>query len=304
VASDEAVVKADLPLVYRLAQALLIGSFWLLPASGWAHVGWQVAAGWAGGAFVLVGVRRARLADALPWYLLAGGVLINSSGILVEEILERYFHITTSPTLADAFFFGLYPPLIASLAVLVYRRSAGQVFESLMPSTLMSAVFTMGLGLFAWEFIAWQPSGGHAITLLKRIVVTAYPLADLTVVAFMLRLIFGGGARTPASALIVAAVTGLLGADIVWAVFLRSGVEPEPGTRRLLETLAMAAFALVGTAALHPSMPDVAPRVQRDAVAARSTGPAWATIAVSGLAAPAVLLVEALLDTLYHVNGP
>jgi len=295
-------VQPSLLVPYLISQVALIGIYAAIPGSGWLHVMWEVGVGWLGATFVLVGVRRARLAHALPWYLLAAGVFLNSSGILVEEILDRFFNINASPTLADAFFFGLYPPLIGGLAVLVYRRTAGQMLGALMPSTLMSAVFTVGLGLFAWEFIVWQPSGGHDVSFLKRMVITAYPLGDLTVIAFMLRLLFGGGSRAPAFALIVAAVCGLLAADITWAVFLRSGVEPEAGTRRLLEMLAMAAFALVGSAALHPSMRDVAEHTRPDN-GGRSTAPAWATIAVSGLSAPAVLLVEALLDSLYHVNG-
>jgi hypothetical protein len=296
-------VRADLFLIYLVAQALLVGTYAVIPAAGWSHVAWQVLAGWSSAAFVVIGVRRARLGHALPWYLLAAGVFLNSTGILVEQILDRYFNITTSPTLADAFFFGLYPPLIAGLAVLVYRRSAGQLIGALMPSTLMSAVFTIGLGLFAWEFIVWQPSGGHHVSFLKRMVITAYPLADLTLIAFLLRLLFGGGARSPAFAMIVAAVCGFLAADIAWAVFLRGGVEPEPGTRRMLEMIAMGAYALVGVAALHPRMREVAELTAKDR-GKRGTGPAWATIAVSGLSAPAVLLVEALLDSLYHVNGP
>ena len=71
----------------------------------------------------------------------------------------------------------------------------------------------------------------------------------------------------------------------------------------MLEMIAMGAYALVGVAALHPRMREVAELTAKDR-GKRGTGPAWATIAVSGLSAPAVLLVEALLDSLYHVNGP
>jgi hypothetical protein len=287
---------------YTAAQIGLIVAYAFLPHQGWLHVVWQVAVDWTSAVFVVIGARQVRSEQRLPWLLIAAGIFLNSSGLLVEEILARVYNITAGPTLTDAFFLALYPPLIVSLGFVVYRRTAGQALGALLPSTVMSLVFTVGVGLFAWEFIVWQPSSGQTITFLKRAVVTAYPIADLALIAFVLRLLFGGGGRGPAITLVVIAVCALLAGDIAWAVFLRSGFEPDAGTSKLLAMAGMGAFALMGGAARFAST--LVLDAPGEPGHRGSHLPAWAMLAASSLSAPAVLLVEVLLDHLYHVSGP
>ena len=293
-------VTPNLFVGYAAVQAALIGVYFLLPAEGWLHIGWQVAVGWAGALFVLLGVRRARLAGALPWYLFAAGIFLNASGLLVEELLGRFFHVTASPSAADVFWLALFPGLLGGLAGLVHKRSAGESAAVIMRNTIMSLLFTLGVGLFAWEWIVWQQEI-QGTTLLRRVVVTAYPLGDLAVIAFVLRLLFGGGARSLSFRLIVLSIACFLGADIAWAYFLRSGTVPGPDVRQLLEMTSMGAFALMGAAALHPSMREVA--LPADGRKLRVGPAAWAALAVSASAAPALIGLEAILDRLYHVSG-
>jgi len=256
-----------------------------------------VIVGLAGGACALVAARRQRGAEALPWYLFGSGILCNASGILVEELLKKFMGVHTTPNGADIFWLALYPGFIVGLAMLVYRRSSSQETGTMVLSALMSAGFSVGLGLLAWEFIMWQQQS-H-ITFLKRVVVTAYPLADLVVVALTLRLLFSGGSRSPALLLVVGSVGCFLAADVGWAVILRNGFEPSHAVWHLLEMSSMTAFALMGAAAAQPSMAEVA----APASPTRRRGALWATLAVSTLTAPAVILLEALLDRAYSVAG-
>jgi hypothetical protein len=295
-------VTPDLFVGYAMAQALAIVVFVLVPTAGWSHVVWQVTIGGAGAVFVVVGVRRARLAGALPWYLFGASTLLCASGVLVEALLDRFFGITASPNLADLFWLALYPGLLGGLASLVYRRSAGQSAGAIMGSTLMSALFTIGVGLFAWESIVWR-TGDQSVDLLKRLIVTAYPLGDLAVLAFVLRLLFAAGARSLAFGLIVLSIACHLAADIAWAYFLRSGTEPEPGVRQILEATSLAAHALMGAAALHRSMREVALPAPGAGEQPRTSPVAWVALAVSASAAPALVALEAILDRLYHVTG-
>src|SRR5262249_24949861 len=198
--------------------------------------------------FVLVGMRRFRPEGKVAWYALSAGVFLNAAGLLVEVIGERCFNIMTAPGPADLFFLSLFPGLIIALGTMVYRRSACEDTPALVLNTLVRAMIAIALSIVAWEFIVWQTHTDPHLSFAKRVVVTAYPLGDLMVLALVLRLVFAGGARNAAFALIVLALAFFLGADIGWAGLLRSGTTPSPMLRRLLEMASMGAFALVGAA--------------------------------------------------------
>ena len=63
--------------------AVAAGAFSFVPANTWQHDLWQVAVGWAAAATVIVSVRCRRATGTAAWYLFAGGVFLNASGILV-----------------------------------------------------------------------------------------------------------------------------------------------------------------------------------------------------------------------------
>jgi len=295
------VVESKLLRLYAAGQVLSIAAFFFIPIEGWLHAFWQVGVGWAGATFVLVGMRRLRPEGKLAWYALSAGVFLNASGVLVEMIGARFFHVTSAPSPADLFFLSLFPGLIVALGTMVYRRSACEDPMALLMNTVVCALVAIALAIVAWEFIVWQTHTDPHLSLGKKVIVTAYPLGDLIVLALLLRLVFAGGARNAAFGLIVLALVCFLGADIGWAGLLRSGRTPGPVVRHLLEMASMGAFALVGAAALHPAVRKIGkgdeevhpPRLHARRVA----------LAVSILTAPVVLLAQALLDHWHAVTS-
>jgi hypothetical protein len=287
-------VESKLLRWYAAGQALAIAAFFFVPIAGWLHTIWQVSVGWTGAFFVLVGLRRFRPQSALTWWALSASVFLNAGGLLVEMIGERYFGIYTTPSTADLFFLSIFPGLIIGLGSLVYRRSATEDLGALLINTFVCAMVSGALAIVAWEFIVWQTNIDPTITMAKRMVVTAYPLGDLILMALVLRLVFAGGARNAAFALMVAALCAFLGADIGWAGFLRSGKSPGDSGRHLLEMSSMLAFALLGAAALHPAVRNIG-RLQ-SAADPRLRLLRWVALLVSILTAPAMLLAQALLD--------
>ena len=285
---------------YLAAQAVAIGAFFFAPVGGWLHPLWQVTVGWASAVAVVVGVRRSRPPASLAWCALGAGVFLNASGLLVEHIGEQFFGALDSPNLSDVFFLGIFPCFIFGLGALVWRRSAGETLPSVLLNTVLSALLAAALSLVAWEFIVWQTQTDPSLRLAKRLIVTAYPLGDLVLLALMMRLLLARGGRQVAFVLVVLSMCFFLGADIGWAGILRQGVQPGPQTRKLLEMSSMAAFSLVGAAALHPSVERVA-RVD-EAVHPGWAGVRWATLVVSVLTAPAVLATQALLDGWYSLS--
>jgi hypothetical protein len=295
------VVESRLLRLYAAGQVLSILAFFFIPIEGWVHALWQVGVGWAGATFVLIGMRRFRPEGKIAWYALSAGVFLNAAGLLVEMIGVRFFHITSAPGPADLFWLSLFPGLIIALGTMVYRRSACEDITALLLNTMVCAAVATALAIVAWEFIVWQTHTDPHLTIGKRMVVTAYPLGDLIVIALVLRLVFAGGARNSAFALIVLALVCFLGADIGWAGLLRSGKTPGPLLRRLLEMASMGAFALVGAAALHPAIRRIGRGDEEEQpvhVTAR-----WVALIVSILTAPVVLLAQALLDRWHAVSS-
>jgi hypothetical protein len=287
-------VQSKLLRGYSVGQALSIAAFFFIPVESWLHALWQVAVGWAGAAFVLVGLRRFRPEGTLTWYALSASVFLNASGLLVEVIGERFFGIYSTPSAADLFFLSLFPGLILGLGSLVYRRSAAEDLGALLINTFVCAMVSGALAIVAWEFIVWQTNTDSTLTIAKRMVVTAYPLGDLILIALVLRLVFAGGARNAAFVLMVVALCFFLGADIGWAGLLRSGKSPGNTGRHLLEMASMSAFALLGAAALHPAVKKFG-RAEQPADP-RLRALRWVALLVSILTAPGMLLAQALLD--------
>jgi two-component system chemotaxis sensor kinase CheA len=238
---------------YATAQAIALALFFFVPLEGWLHVAWQVMVGWAGAAFVLVGVRRHRPAGLLAWYFFATGVFLNTTGILVAQILGNPSQIVSGPTVADAFWLGLFPNLAAGMAVLIRHRTIAKDWASLVDA----AIITTGFGLLAWVFVIRPEASDANLTILTRTTAIAYVVGDLVILGMMVRLVLGGGTHSMAFRLMVTGLLSMLSADIGWAVVNQLGVTPPPAVQHLLEMASMTTFVLFGASAVHPSTPAV-----------------------------------------------
>ncbi|MDQ2856243.1 MAG: response regulator, partial [Acidobacteriota bacterium] len=241
---------------YLGVMAVAAGAFFFVPANTWQHDLWQVALGWAAAAAVIVSVRCRRPSGTAEWYLFAGGVFLNASGILVAWILPRVFGVSTtrSPTLADIFWLGLYPCLITGMALLIRRMTTRRDKTPLVDTSTI----TTGLALLSWVCVIRPLASDPTLSLLARMDVIAYPIGDVIVLALMVRLLLGGGKRNPAFRLLLGSLLCFLGADIGWAIVNQLTLFPDLIVQRLLEMISLIAYILVGAAALHPSVVDMA----------------------------------------------
>jgi diguanylate cyclase len=295
-------VKSRGWLAYVAAQALLIAVFLFLPASGW-RVALEVAVGWTGAAVILAGSVRHRLEARLVWRLLAAGVFLNASGILVDHII-KILRGQGAPvgSLPDLFYLGIFPCLIAGLSILVYRRSVSDRAEGngLVMDTIVSTVITSAIGVVAWELVIGPQPVADNVDFLTRAIVLSYPLGDLIVIALLLRLFMLADLRNLAFCLMLASLLCFLGADVGWAVVVQSGTSASQPVQSLLKATSLSAFALMGAAVWHPS---IARLVQPPAEMRGGMKKAlWASLALSVLTAPLVLLIEAVFDRVY--GGP
>lgn len=274
--------------VYLAGHILAILAFYFVPNDSLAHSVWQVTVGWSAAIFAIVAMRRLRPEGAATWYLCAIGVFLNTTGILVATLLERVFHVSGDPTLADAFYLGIFPTTGVGLALLIRRRKSEHSWATAVDTTII----VTGLALLSWVFLIGPNAGDVRRTLAARAVVSAYPVGDLVILAMMVRLALGGGGRNPALLLTFGALFCFLGADIGWAVIHQLGLSPGRTLQWALESSSLMAFTLVGAAALHPSVTDLArPSAARLEGLSRLL---LAGLTAASLIAPAVLGYQAL----------
>jgi diguanylate cyclase (GGDEF)-like protein len=274
---------------FVLAQALAITAFFFVPHGGWLHVLWQVAIGWTSAAFVVVGVRRHRPASALAWYLLGFGVLMNATGTLVEGIETNALLVDVYPSAADLFWAGLYPAFIAGMVLLI-RPPGGRRGWTMLVET---GTIITGLGLLAWVLVIRPQAFDPLLTMTGRAATIVYPVSDLVLLAMTVRLLLGGGHSSIAFRLVLASLLALLISDVGWTVFSLRGLAPGPTAHHLLAMIFDVAYALIGAAALHPSIRGAA--VATPAGREQRLSPALlAGLTIASLVAPALLITQAL----------
>ena len=238
---------------YLGVASVVIGAYFFSPAGTWLQTIWACLVGVAASTAILVGIRSHRPGTTVAWVLFAAGLSLNASGTLVETIMGRVLHVETFPSVADVFYFGLYPTLVAGLVLLIRRRSASRDWGTLVDATTV----TTGLGLLSWVFMIHPAISDSSLGLLGHVVSVAYPVGDVVLLAMMMRLLLGAGSRNGAFLLIAGSLLLFLGGDAAWAVVNQIGWEPTVVPEHLLQMNFLVAYTLFGAAGLHPSVREV-----------------------------------------------
>jgi signal transduction histidine kinase len=230
---------------------------------------------YAAAAAVVTGIRINRPADRWPWYLIAIALLALGTGdsLLYSPLRE----------LADVCFFGAYVALTVALLRLVRRRSQGRD----VPALLDALVVTIGLGVVSWQFLMVPYARDPALSLDQKLTSILLPLADVVLLAVLMRLWSGGGQRPAAYWLLGFSVVALLAADTAFGVVSLQG-PLFPGTP--IDAGFIGFLLGCAAAALHPSMAAVA--VPGAPAAPRRPG--WRLVLLGGAAvlAPTVQMLE------------
>ena len=249
-------------------------------ARGAAYLGLAVSSVGA----MVVGIRRNRPESAAAWYVLTAGVGVFLLGDCAFYFYKLVRHVERPfPSIADAFFLGSYPILIAGLLLLIRRRNPGGDRTSLIDACMIAT----GMALLTEVYLI-APTLADSAPWLERAISVSYPLADVALLAVAARLTMTTGSRRPAYWLLVVALLSLLAADIGYAVNQLTGTF-ELGSP--FDAGWMGFYFFSGLAALHPSMATIA-----DAGPERGDRSARRRLGVLGvvvLVAPAVLAVEA-----------
>ncbi len=243
----------------------------------------QAVIGLSAGVATLVGVAHYRPAHRAPWYLLAGAVVSYAVGLTFFYLYHSMLHNASYPAPADLFYVAFYLPAATAMVLFVRQRTPGWDLVGMVDA----GILVVGAGLLSWVFLISPSAYAADVPLPTRLVSMAYPMLDLLMVAVTARLLLGAGVRTTAFRLVSGFVLLFLVADTTYGVRSLQGPY-EPGVD--LFVLWFTAMALLGAAALHPSMRRLD---ERSAAVAPSAGPGrLALLAAASLIAPAVLAIQ------------
>jgi diguanylate cyclase (GGDEF)-like protein len=234
-------------------------------------------------AAILVGVRRHQPRSAVAWYLMAGAQSLWVVADTIFAVQTDVLHVTTFPSIADAFYLAGYPVFAASLALLVKRRSGAR--RDLGP-VLDSATVTAGLCLLSWELLARPTIESLHHSAGAAAVAAAYPAMDILLVAALVRLVSTPGGRSTAFRYLLTALLLLIAADTLAAAFDLYSTSQFGG----VDYLYLFSYVAWGASALHPSMTALSDPTSSPEI--RFRGSRLVAVVLATLISPAILAVH------------
>jgi diguanylate cyclase len=232
---------------------------------------------------ILIGIRRYQPRAKAAWYLMAAGqwlwVMADTSFNWQQDVL----HVTTFPTVSDAFYLLGYPTFAVGLALMVKGRTRSR--RDLGP-LLDSATVTAGLSLLSWVLLARPTIDSLHHSPGAAAVAAAYPAMDILLVGALVRLIATPGGRSLAFRLLLAALMLLIAADTLSVAFDLFATNTVSG----VEYLWLFSYVAWGAAALHPSMMKLSEPVVT--LEMRFRGIRLVAVCVATLIAPALLAMH------------
>ena len=237
--------------LYLGPMGLLTGGYVLagLLGPGWLHSGLVFnLLGGCSVAGLIVGAKSSSPKRRLPWYLLAlGQTMFVTSDVLAYNYERLFGSALRFPSVADSFHLAFYPFLVGGMLLLIHERE-----EDSDRSALIDALtVTLALATLLWVYLISPYANDHTMSLFRRLASIGYPAMDILVVGVLARMAAGSHRREPAFAFMLSGVAVLLLSDAVYGWRLLEGhFSPGPATAAGWAVF----YALLGTAAMHPSM--------------------------------------------------
>ena len=234
---------------------------------------------------IVAGTRLHRPGARLPWYLFALGQVLFVAGDVIYYTYPHVFHTDVPfPSVADAFYLGVYPCLIAGLLLLIRHRNPGRDRASMIDASIIAT----GLGLLSWVFLMAPYARDPSLSVFAKLIAIGYPLMDVLLLMVCVRLTVASGSRTPAFYMLVLSIVSLLTVDSIYGL-IELNADYETGA--LLDAGWLAYYFLWAAAALHPSMRTLSEPLPETET--RLTKRRLVLLAAASLLAPALQLAQA-----------
>ena len=263
------------------AGVLATTGHYLLPEGGLAASLAYNVIGLLSALAILVAVRLHRPDRPAMWYWFAAGQIVFVIGDLTYSYYLFVLEQEPYPSVADVFYLASYPMLVTGLLLLLRSRrsTAGDLVDA--------AIVATGLGLVFWVFVLHPVAADAAASALERATSTAYPAADVLLLALLARLFTDAGARTTSVRLLGLAAALLLAADTAFSLI---PLYLEDASTHPTDPMFLLSYVVWAAAALHPSMADASGQ----AVPNRLGRARLALFGVCALLAPLMLFVPSV----------
>jgi diguanylate cyclase (GGDEF)-like protein len=232
---------------------------------------------------IFIGVRRYRPRAKAAWFVMAAGQTLWVLADTTFNWQQDVGHVTTFPTVSDAFYLLGYPVFAIALGLLVKERSRAR---SELGPMMDSATVTAGLSLLSWVVLARPTIESMHHSVYAAGVAAAYPAMDILLIAGLVRLVSSPGGRSPAFRFLLTALVLLISADTLSVAFDLFSTN----TVSAVEYLWLFSYVAWGAAAVHPSMASLSNPVLN--VDIRFRGMRLLAVVVATLIAPALLAVH------------
>ncbi|HLI24422.1 MAG TPA: PAS domain S-box protein, partial [Acidimicrobiales bacterium] len=242
------------------------------------------------------GIRAHRPPDALAWWLAFGALLLFLAASGVDD-LEQWLYAghVPYPSASDPISLASYlMGIAAGLAFLRHRSRRAD------PTRLVDAgVVTAGVAALVWAMVVVPDLQDRASTLLARGTNVVFDVLALVLLAIVVRLAVGPGARNASWYWLATAVASLLASDLALVAWSTSqGSAP---LEIVTTGLATWTCASVAAAAMHPSMVRLTEPLDED-ISPMTMGRVGVMVG-SALVVPAIVLLEGGTSTYLSTVG-
>jgi diguanylate cyclase len=250
---------------------------------------WYAAVGLALVLAAYLGLRSRRPVRSTSWALVLAGYAGWLVGDLLAVVERDVFHVTTYPVPSDAVQFGAFGLVAAGFLLMARDRRGARDRTTL----LDAAIIATGVGVVALVFVVEPIAADTSIGAFAKTVCAAYPIADVFLLAIVLRVWMTPAARSVAVSLLTGSMALTFAGDALWhlSMVATGGYAAWVVT----EMLWLGAYALLAFAAWAPSMRHLAETLPEPEVTGSMTR--RLVLLAAGLALPAVALIA---DGLLH----
>jgi diguanylate cyclase (GGDEF)-like protein len=245
-------------------------------------------------AAIVVGIRRNRPSNVVPWVLLAVGVLSWTLGDTIWAGLVATGR-EPFPSVADVLYLVGYPLFAGCLFQMTRSRNPAGDRTGALDAAIVGVVALFVLGVALIEPSIQAADGAVA----EALVAAAYPVGDLLLLIQLVHLRSAGLHRHASMRLLVGAMGITLLADLLYQMALYDAWLA--ANVHLLDILWMVAYLLFGAAAMHPSMIATTARQPRLSVVGSLTTGQLGVIALAAATIPLTVFVEVVAGRPPHL---
>jgi diguanylate cyclase (GGDEF)-like protein len=272
-------------IIYLLVGSLATVGYFLLPSATTQDV-FIVLVDLSSVAAIAAGVRIHKPKYPLPWYLLAGGMVLTGGA---DGLWAIYFSKVEIPhaSVVDVLYVCSIPCFVVGL-LLLGKGGFGRKGINLVDPLIIGTGVGMLLRVLLLDPEGYVPT----LALLERLLALTYLLVYVVLTTIVVLPLFIPAKRSPALYLLCGSVVVLVFADLAFGSFT-SGTYDAYGAGNLVYLGYLLSGALLGAAALHPSMA----RLSEPVLDATAKLTWWRLVLLTGamLMAPLVLVIQAAI---------